>query len=118
MRPCGHETVACDCRVCWLHVHDPRYARLFGPVPEHGCQEFNKTFAPVESRQPATAIRLCVHAGIVIEEAAGCSRHLKHVRLCLLPWGRCTIGANWRGRPEGLQSCTTCPEFAAGKETA
>lgn len=92
MRPCAtvHVTPEPDqCRVCWLHAHDPRYRKLWGGS--------------------AVADTACAFLGPATGEEADCPTCNQAVRVktfvCGLH-GQCTVG---KAVP-GLANCR-CPDF-------
>lgn len=98
-RPCSCHRVTSSvwspdqCRLCWLAVHDPRYAKLFATLP-----------AGITS---VKAVRRddCEHLGRVLERS-GCNCPGKWVRACDLH-ERCRTGAS--GDP--VRSCLGCADY-------
>jgi len=98
MKPCRHDPPRAGCRVCWLALHDPRYAALWAGESE-----------PL----PARTTIPCVHLGDPIQSGEAARLGLDTRRT----WRPCAKGhgktlAGYVCRCKGDNCGTTCPDYA------
>ena len=94
-RPCGHDTPdPGHCRVCFLHLHDGRYATLWGSPPGRAA--------------PPPALS-CVHLGGPLGETRSCPSCKGSVRVKVMA---CAVhgGCTPARKVEGVAFCGTCPD--------
>lgn len=111
-KPCQHDPPKTGCRVCWLALHDPRYAALW-------AGEQVQASAPSTPSTPAARVELpCVYLGDPIQSGEAARLGLDTRRT----WRTCGKGhgktlAGYVCRCKGDACGPACESYEAKQQT-